>query len=203
MSRRLPIEEHISHPWRIHELTPDFAVEDVWELDTPGGPGQLDDLLSAMVNTDFPQGAPAIVRFLWDLRWRLGAILGWDKDGSGLGSRVRSLRERMPADLYDRPIRLAFDDRFTTMYHLDDEWAAELANRTVHTVMHLGWVPDGQGGYRGQMAVLVKANGFFGRLYMAFIKPFRYTIIYPALLGGLERRWRSAKPAADLASGER
>ena len=28
--------------------------------------------------------------------------------------------------------------------------------------MHIGWVPDGAGGYRGQMAVLVKPNGLLG-----------------------------------------
>lgn len=28
--------------------------------------------------------------------------------------------------------------------------------------MHVGWVPDGSGGYRGQMAVLVEPNGLLG-----------------------------------------
>jgi len=32
------------------------------------------------------------------------------------------------------------------------------------------------------MAILVKANGKLGRLYMASIKPFRHVIVYPALL---------------------
>ena len=32
---------------------------------------------------------------------------------------------------------------FKSLYLLDDEWAAEIANRTMHGVMHLGWVPDG------------------------------------------------------------
>ncbi len=54
-----------------------------------------------------------------------------------------------------------------------------MANRTVHSVMHVGWVPDGTGGYRGQMAVLVKPNGWFGAAYMAAIKPFRYLVVYP------------------------
>src|SRR5438105_9514032 len=34
---RLPKAAHISRPWRIHELTPDFRLEDVWLLPTPGG----------------------------------------------------------------------------------------------------------------------------------------------------------------------
>ncbi len=57
-------------------------------------------------------------------------------------------------DLRDAPPGPDFDALpFTPLYLLDDEWAAEIANRTMHGVMHLGWVPDGTGGYRGQMAV--------------------------------------------------
>jgi hypothetical protein len=56
--------------------------------------------------------------------------------------------------------------------------------------MHLGWVPDGAGGYRGQMAVLVKPNGLPGDVYMAAIKPFRHLIVYPAMLRQVEREWK-------------
>ena len=38
---RLPDTAHTSRPWRIHELTPDFRLEDVWALPTPGRPGRL------------------------------------------------------------------------------------------------------------------------------------------------------------------
>lgn len=41
------------------------------------------------------------------------------------------------------------------------------------------------------MAVLVKPNGLFGRTYMAAIKPFRYLIVYPALMRQIDRRWRA------------
>ncbi|MFD9076984.1 DUF2867 domain-containing protein, partial [Streptomyces lasiicapitis] len=68
-------------------------------------------------------------------------------------------------------------------------------------VMHLGWVPDGAGGYRGQMAVLVKPNGPFGKAYMAAIAPFRHLFVYPPLIRGIAAEWRAdppqgAKPAA-------
>ncbi|MQA82330.1 MAG: DUF2867 domain-containing protein [Streptosporangiales bacterium] len=55
-----------------------------------------------------------------------------------------------------------------------------------------GWseVPDDTGGYRGQLAVLVKPNGLFGRVYMAAIKPFRYLFVYPALVRTIERDWQ-------------
>ena len=32
---KLPATAHTSRPWRIHELTPDFQLEDVWALPTP------------------------------------------------------------------------------------------------------------------------------------------------------------------------
>ena len=66
-----------------------------------------------------------------------------------------------------------------------------MANRTVHSVMHLAWVPDQTGGYRGQMAVLVKPNGLLGTAYFAAIKPFRYLIVYLALMRLIGREWRA------------
>ncbi len=68
-----------------------------------------------------------------------------------------------------------------------------LANRTVHGVLHPGWVEDGAQ-HRGQMAVLVKPNGRLGRLYLAAIAPFRHLVVYPALLRDVERRWERELP---------
>jgi hypothetical protein len=94
--------------------------------------------------------------------------------------------------LRDSPSGPSFDALpFTSLYLLDDEWAAEIANRTMHGVMHMGWVPDGTGGYRGEMAVLVKPNGMLGTGYMAAIGPFRHLIVYPAMMRQIEREWRA------------
>jgi hypothetical protein len=79
--------------------------------------------------------------------------------------------------------------QFEPVYLLDDESAVEIANRTVHGILHLGWVPDGAGGYRGQMAVLVKPNGILGAAYLATIEPFRHLIVYPQMMRDIERRW--------------
>ena len=61
----------------------------------------------------------------------------------------------------------------------------------MHGVLHVGWVPDGTGGYRGQMAVLVKRSGLFGTAYMAAIRPFRHLIVYPAMLRQIGQEWRA------------
>ena len=178
---RLPNTAHTSRPWRIHELTRDFRLEDVWALPTPGGPDDFPRLVQAMASGDPAQGSSRVARALFAIRWKVGELLGWDGPDAGLGSRVPTLRDRLPADLRDAPSGPSFDALpFTSLYLLDDEWAAEIANRTVHGVMHVGWVPDGTGGYRGQMAVLVKPNGLLGIAYMAAIRPFRHLTRVPA-----------------------
>jgi Protein of unknown function (DUF2867) len=189
---RLPHTAHTSRSWRIHELTRDFRLEDVWALPTPGGPDDFPRLVERMASGEPSHGLSGAARMLWAIRWKLGELLGWDGPDAGLGSRVRPLRDRLPADLREAPAGPDFDELpFSSLYLLDDEWAAEIANRTVHGVMHVGWVPDGRGGYRGQMAVLVKPNGLLGTAYMTAIRPFRHLIVYPAVMRQIEREWQA------------
>jgi Protein of unknown function (DUF2867) len=189
----LPRAAHTARPWRIHEITRDFRLEDVWALATPGGPDDFPRLVDQITTGDPADGASWAGRALWAIRWKLGELLGWDDPGEGLGSRVPTLRDRLPADLRAAPSGPEFDGApFSPLYLLEDEFAAEIANRTVHGVLHLGWVPDGAGGHRGQLAVLVKPNGLLGAVYMAAIRPFRHLIVYPALLRQIERQWRAS-----------
>jgi hypothetical protein len=189
---RLPNTAHTSRPWRIHEFTRDFRLEDVWALPTPGGPDDFPRLVQLGASLDSSRSSSRAVRTLFAIRWKLGELLGWDDPDTGLGSGVPTLRDRLPADLRDAPSGLDFDTLpFTSLYLLGDEFAAELANRTMHGVMHIGWVPDQTGGYRGQMAVLVKPNGLLGTAYMAAIKPFRHIIVYPQMMREIERAWQA------------
>jgi hypothetical protein len=189
---RLPNTAHTSLPWRIHELTRDFRLEDVWALPTPGRPDDFPRLVQQFASADLSQSSSGAIRTLWVLRLKMGELLGWDAHEAGLGSRVSTLRDRLPADLRDAPSGPDFDALpATSLYLLEHEWAAEAANRTMHGVMHLGWVPNGNGGYRGQMAVLVKPNGLFGTAYMAAIRPFRHLIFYPAAMRQIERVWQA------------
>jgi hypothetical protein len=189
---RLPDTAHTSRPWRIHEFTGDFRVEDVWALPTPGGPDDFPLLVRRIAEGDPSAGASLASRALWAARWKLGQLLGWDHPGAGLGSRVATLRDRLPADLRDAPPGPDLDGfPFTPLYLTDDEFAAEIANQTMHGVLHLGWVRAQNGGYRGQMAVLVKPNGLLGTAYMAAIRPFRHLIVYPALMRHIEQTWRA------------
>ena len=190
---RLPNSAHTSRSWRIHEIAPDFRLEDVWELPGRGGPDDFPRLVRLIAAIDPSQGSSRAPRTLWAIRWKVGELLGWDGPDAVLGSRVPTLRDRLPADLRDAPSGPEFDALpFTSLYLLDDEFAAEIANRTMHGVMHIGRVPDPTGGYRAQMAVLVKPNGLFGTAYMAAIRPFRQLIVYPALMREGRELWERA-----------
>ncbi|SRR6266487_3223128 len=170
---RLPNTAHTSRPWRIHEFTHDFRLEDVWELTGQGNPADFPRLVQLIASLDPAQGSSRAARTLWAIRWKLGKLLSWDGPDAGLSSRVPTLRDRLPADLRNAMSGPDFDALpFTSLYLIEDEFAAEIANRTMHGVMHIGRVPDQTGGFRVQMAVLVKPNGLFGTAYMAAIRPF-------------------------------
>jgi hypothetical protein len=186
--------EHTSRPWRIHSVATDFRLLDVWALPTPGGPDGFPELVRLMATFD-PSATSPVVRALFAIRWAIGRTLSLDRQETGLGTRVRSLRDRLPADLAETPSD--FDTHlFTPLYVTDNEFALEIANQTMHGVMHVGWVPDGAGGYRGQMAVLVRPNGALGAAYMAAIAPFRHVVVYPLMMRGIGRAWLQAAAGA-------
>src|SRR5918994_6118555 len=170
---RLPNTAHTSRPWRIHELTPDFRLEDVWALPGTGGPHDFPRLVRGFASGDPSQSSSRAARTLWAIRWKVGELLGWDGPDGGHDAGRLTLRDRLPVDLREGASGPDDTAPFTSVYLLEDEWAAEIVNRTVHGVMHIGWVPDGAGGYRGEMAVYVKPNGRLGVVYMAAIRPFR------------------------------
>jgi hypothetical protein len=194
---KLPQAAHTTQPWRIHELTRDFDLEDVWQLPALQRPEDFPRMVQMMASLDPSRSASPAVRTLFAIRWKLGGVLGLDRPAAGLDARVRTLRDRLPQDLRDGPRGPEFAALpFRPLYLLPDEWAAEIANRTMHGVLHLGMVADEAGALRAQMAVYVRRNGALGRVYMAAIRPFRYRIVYPAALRANERQWQALTGAA-------
>ena len=96
---RLPDTAHTSRPWRIHEISPDFRLYDVWALPTPGGPDDFPRLVRQMSSGDPSDGASRAGRVLWAIRWKIGELLGWDDPDAGLGSQVQTLPRPAAADL--------------------------------------------------------------------------------------------------------
>ncbi|GAA3038687.1 hypothetical protein GCM10020000_16120 [Streptomyces olivoverticillatus] len=84
----MPIEAHTSRPWLIHEIAPDFRIEDVWSFRTPGaGPDDFPVMLAALEASNRPGKTTWPTRFLFAVRWKLGAVFGWDKPQAGPGRR--------------------------------------------------------------------------------------------------------------------
>jgi hypothetical protein len=203
---RLPNSAHESRPWRIREIAPDFILEDVWALPTQGGAEDFQALLELMASSDPANSSSLPTRVLWRVRDRLGSLfdlgrisapIDSGRDGAAgklpiPGTNETSLTDRLPDDLRNTAADLDFGSLpFVALYRTDVEFAAELSNRTVHAVMHLAWVDQGEDRYQGQMAVYVKPRGAFGKGYMALIKPFRHWIVYPALMRQTERAWQA------------
>ncbi|MFI6390720.1 DUF2867 domain-containing protein [Nonomuraea sp. NPDC050540] len=189
MSSRLPVIEHTSRPWRIHTIAPDYRVEDVWSLPTPGG---ADDFPRLVEQFTAGPGNP-IVRALLAIRLRLGAPLGLNPPAAGARAPWRG--EPIPGDLRGRP-GPDFGP-FACLYRTDTEWAAHATTSGVDAIAHLGWVADGSGAYRGRWATLVKPHGLLGRAYMAGIAPIRHQVVYPLMIRSIARGWRPAR-SADL-----
>jgi len=198
---RLPNEAHDSHRWLIGEIAPDFTLLDVWALPVGGRRDDFDAFLAALAFFDPAHTGTTLTRFLFWLRLRAGALLGWDdptKERRIPGCSESSLAVRVPDALADTAEDHAISNAmrttaggFTPLYKTDDEWAAEISNDTVHGVMHLAWVQQPDGRYRAQMGVYVKPRGWFGRVYLKCIEPFRHLIVYPALTRQVGRMWRA------------
>jgi hypothetical protein len=139
---RLPDTAHTSRPWWVHEVAPDFGLEDVWALPTPGGRDDFARLPALIALGRVEQGRARASRMLWAIRRRLGLLLGWHGPDTGIGSRVSSPRRRLPADLREAPSRLGRDaSLLTSLRVLDDERAGEMANRIMGGVVCIDTVP--------------------------------------------------------------
>ena len=205
---RVPNATHESHFWRIHEIVPDFKLEDVWALPVWGGPEDAEKVLLPMASFDPANVDSFAARSLWRLRDRLGnwfslgRISGPTDDGVDFppipGTSETSLAGRLPEDLRGTATDVDFGSLpFVPLYRTDVEFAAELSNATAFGVMHLAWAEQDDGRYQAQMAVYVKPRGALGKGYMALIKPFRYLIVYPALMRQIERmsdEWTEPDP---------
>ncbi len=197
---RLDPVEHSRLPWRIAEIASDFDLIDAWALPAEGELEEFADLRAIFADLDpgADKGSTPS-RLLFSARSWLGDRFGWDEEVNSMpipGGDQLSLRDRLPPDLATETRETSGRMPFRPVYLTDTEWALELSNSTVHAILHLGWVANTGGRYRGQMGVYVKPRGRFGGTYMTLIAPFRHYIVYPALLRRIERAWMSRSDSA-------
>jgi Protein of unknown function (DUF2867) len=183
-----------SRSWRVESIVPDFTLEDAWALPVEGAAEDFVRLIEVIATLDPANGPSRATRELFRIRYRLGGWFGWDDAAARTlpipGASETSLSARLPSDLRDSASEVDLRaTSFTPLYRTDVEFAAELVNQTVHAVMHLAWVAEHDGRYRGQMRVYVKPRGRFGAGYMAAIRPFRHYVVYPALMRQIEHAW--------------
>jgi len=190
---RIDNGEHTRHPWRIDEIAPDFTLVDAWAIPASGTAAEfihLHRLWWAEAPTTNDTGLSG---GLFKIRDYLGRRLGWDDKINTLpipGSTKTSLRDRLPADLSTETADRYERAPFRPIYLTGNESAAELSNSILHAVLHLGWAPQPDGTYRGQLGVYVKHRGRLGRPYLMFIAPFRHRIVYPALMRRVDTAWK-------------
>lgn len=189
-----------SHRWVIDEIAPDFTLLDVWELPAYGRRDDFGDFLEMMATWDPAATQSTTSRLLFEVRRRLGAVLGWDDPSKTWpipGCTETTLRVRVPAHLRrtaadaprgsDELRQLGAD--LAPLYRTETEAAAEIANATVHGVIQFTWVEQSRDRYQAHMAVYVKPRGALGKAYLLLIQPFRHLIVYPALLRQVQRTW--------------
>lgn len=191
---RINQEEHLKQPWRVHRLLPDLRIEDVWELpvemEANQGIGEVyHAFVKAMANTVNKGAAGA----LFKLRFFLGRVFGWEieaksQDKFPEGSIRARYAEQEGLTRLDMSYP-SFGD-FVPVYDLREEMLSEIENETVLAAAHFGRVEKADGKFGVQMTIYVKPKGWFGHIYMAFIKPFRLMIVYPAMLAMIGRQWK-------------
>ena len=135
---------------------------------------------------------PRAVRALFAIRWKLGEFLGWDTSEGP----ARWLRDRLPAELRDTPAPPFVALPFTSLYRLDDGSPPRSpVGPCTDASPRLG--PRGAGHLSRPDGGARQAERSAGTAYMSAIRPFRHAIVYPAMIGQMERAWRT--PSGDPA----
>jgi len=185
---RITPAEFRARPLRVHALLHDVPLEDAWAIPlSGGGEGRtVEDVRAAMVTGI--RDAPSVVGALFQLRFRIGAVLGWDRRRPDWDAQ--SYASRLTPE--DRARSLAPpgtpDGHFALLYRFEDEQLGELRNATVHGFASLSIRPA-PGGYLVYLGVFVRPVHRLTRLYMRAIAPFRHLLVYPAIIRKMQSAW--------------
>ncbi len=202
--------DHRSRPWRVHALARDFRLLDAWRLPIEADPARGDtfDEFYRLFVAGGLETESAAANALVALRAWLGRILRFEPPGERLpipGCAETSVAARLDAADRARDRAAAFAPPaeridFRPIYVFEDEALVEVSNRTIHALVHVGWVdapgPAGAGRKTAELGVYVKSRGRLSDLYMSLIGPFRHLVVYPAWFASIRRRWEG-RPRRD------
>jgi hypothetical protein len=185
---RLDPEDFRARPLRVHALLHDVPLEDAWGIPLSGGGAgrTVQDVRAVMLAGRAT--APAMVRGLFRLRRRIGALFGWDDQRPSWSAE--SYADRLsPADRDQSLVAPGTPDgSFRLLYRFEDEQLGELRNATAHAFASLS-IRQTPGGYLAYVGVFVQPVHRFTRLYMGVIAPFRRLVVYPAIIRKVQRAW--------------
>jgi Protein of unknown function (DUF2867) len=185
---RINPSEFRARPLRVHAFLKDVPLEDVWAIRLPGGGADrtIGDVRAVLI--EGAAAAPAIVRGLFRLRGRIGALLGWDKQNPAWNSESWVHRLTTADRAQSTATPGTPDERLSLVYRFENEQLSERRNGTVHAFSSLSIQPV-PGGYLAYLAIFVKPVHRLTWLYMAAIAPFRRLIVYPAIVRNAQAAW--------------
>jgi hypothetical protein len=190
---RLEVGEYQNLDLWAHSFLRDVPLHDAFAIDLPGGgKGRTLSDLRALLSPDQALKANPLVAALFDLRFFVGRVLGWDDPARFEG---QSYLHRLDTD--DRARSLVApgtpDGPFRLLHLLPTESVREVQNTTVHAFLCEA-IREVDSGYRLYWGVYVKPMSRWTPLYMALISPFRHFVVYPAVLRRIRKAWVRAYP---------
>jgi len=190
---RLPLSAQAEAPWLVRDIATDFTLDEVWEFPIVADADKGETFRTFCEDQDLASAEPlpGLAGKLMQLRLLLGKI-GLDQrinelpipgcSETSVGARLTAGTRRGGGPVNERlPFRIVYD--------LENERLLELSNGTVHALLHFSWAHKQGALHAPRMAVYVKPRGWFGRLYMGLIYPFRVLFVYPAIMRSAKRRW--------------
>ncbi len=170
---------------RMQTLLSDAPLHDVWAAHLRGGPSGLTMRDTRMLLIEgFRHNRITAFIALAAVRGVLGSLFGWDD--RDCRDTATSYVDELSASDRDRSLTNPGDSLF--VYTFEYEALLELRNCTVHAFIGMVLEPV-RGGYTIYWAFYVKPVGWITPLYMALIRPFRHTVVYPSIVEGIEREW--------------
>jgi hypothetical protein len=179
------------------DLCSDFRVLDRWRIPVTVDRAEFLRFVRVFATSGFAPES-RIARALFRIRFAVGRWLGWDGGPPQPipGCRETTVRERLTAaerardQSISQSLPLPHHD-VRPVYLFDDEALIEIANKTIHALVHLEWRDRGV-----DMTVLVKSRAWYSGVYLAAIWPFRHAIVYPAMFRSVAHAWSRSDPRA-------
>ena len=178
-------------PLLAHRLLKGVPIHSLDLIELKGGrPGMtmLEVKEAAGFNTGKIEAGPITTALFW-LRGFIGRIFRWDNDEE-LANSV-SYIDRLTAEERERSkVRPGTPEGISrVLYCSDNEFLAEIVNRTVHCFWLLA-IREAADGYKLYSAVYVKTLNWFTPVYMTLVGPMLKWIIYPALYKSVRDHWQ-------------